>query len=116
MDIETDKLKERVRMHKVIFDRYLGKKTRGGLEKMRKELQAVNEGVVLQLAINGIGGSKYVQEKKQLGTKAALVVSAVKGSKMAEKVLNGGLRAAGVKHDQQKFMNAGPDAICGICS
>jgi len=116
VDIETNELWERVKMHGVNFDRYLGKKTGGGLEKLRQELQAENEGVVLPLAINWIGGPKDVQKKKMEGKKASSVVFAVKGSKMAEKVLKGGLRAAGVKYDVEKFMNAGPDSFCGVCS
>jgi len=116
VDIETVELWEKVKMHGVNFDRYLGKKTGGGLEKLRQELQAENEGVVLPLAINWIGGPKDVQKKKAEGKKASSVVFAVKGSKMAEKVLKGGLRAAGVKYDVEKFVNAGPDSFCGTCS
>jgi len=116
VDIETNELWERVKMHGVNFDRYLGKKTGGGLEKLRQELQAENEGVVLPLAINWIGGPKDVQKKNAEGKKASSVVFAVKGSKMAERVLKGGLRAAGVKYDVEKFVNAGPDSFCGVCS
>jgi len=116
VDIETNELWERVKMHGVNFDRYLGKKTGGGLEKLRQELQAENEGVVLPLAINWIGGPKDVPKKKAEGKKASSVVFAVKGSKMAEKVLKGGLRAAGMKYDVEKFVNAGPDSFCGVCS
>jgi len=116
VDIETNELWERVKMHGVNFDRYLGKKTGGGLEKLRQELQAENEGVVLPLTINWIGGRKDVQKKKAEGKKASSVVFAVKGSKMAEKVLKRGLRAAGVKYDVERFVNAGPDSFCGVCS
>jgi len=116
VDIETNELWERVKMHGVNFDRYLGKKTGGGLEKLRQEVQAENEGVVLPLAINWIGGPKDVQKKKGEGKKASSVVFAVEGSKMAENVLKGGLRAAGVKYDVEKFVNAGPDSFCGVCS
>jgi len=116
VDIETVELWEKVKMHGVNFDRYLGKKTGGGLEKLRHEIQAENEGVVLPLAISWIGGPKDVQKKKAEGKKASSVVFAVKGSKMAEKVLKGGLRAAGMKFDVEKFINAGPDSFCGVCS
>jgi len=115
-DIETNELWETVKMHGVNFDRYLGKKTGGGLEKLRQELQAENEGVVLPLANNWIGGPKDVQKKKAEGKTASTVVFAVKGSKMAEKVYKRGLRAAGAKYDVEKFMNAGPDFFCGVCS
>jgi len=116
VDIKTNELWERVKMHGVNFDQYLGKKMGGGLEKLRQELQAENEGVVLPLAINWIGGPNDVQKKKTEGKKASLVVFAVKGSEMAEKVLKGGLRAAGIKYDVEKFVNAGPDSFCGVCS
>jgi len=116
VDIETNELWERVKMHGVKLNRYLGKKTGGGPEKLRQELQGENEGVVLPIAINWIGGPKDVQKKMGEGNKASSVVFAVKGSKMAEKVLKGGLRAAGVKYDVEKFLNAGPDSFCGVCS
>ena len=116
VDIETSELCERVKMHGVNFDRYLGKKTGGGLEKLRSELQAENEGVVLPLAISWIGGPKDVQKKKVEGKKASSVVFAVKGSKMAERVLKGGLRAAGTKYEVERFATAGPDSFCGVCS
>jgi len=116
VDIKTNELWERVKMHGVNFDRYLGKKMGGGLEKLRQELQAENEGVVLPLAISWIGGPKDVQKKKTEGKKASSVVFAVKGSKMAEKVLKGELRAAGVKYDVERFMTAGPNSFCGVCS
>jgi len=83
---------------------------------LRQKLQAENEGVVLPLAINWIGGPKDVQKKKSEGKKASSVVFVVKGSKMAKKVLKGGLRAAGVQYDVEKFMNAGPDSFWGVCS
>jgi len=103
VDIETSELWERVKMHGVNFDRYLGKKTGGGPEKLRLELQAENEGVVWPLTISRIGGPKDVQKTKSKGKKASSVVFAVKGSKMAEKVLKGGLRVAGVKYDGEKL-------------
>jgi len=116
VDIETNELWERVKMHGVNFDRYVGKKTGGGLEKLRQEIKAENEGVVLPLAISWIGGPKDVQKKKADGKKASMVVFAVKWSKMDEKVLKGGLRAAGVRYDVERFATAGPDSFCGVCS
>jgi len=35
---------------------------------------------------------------------------------MAEKVLKGGLKAAGIMYGVEKFVNAGPDSFCGIFS
>ena len=116
VDIETSKLWQRVKMDGVNFDWYLGKKTGGGLEKLRQELQVENEGVVLPRAISWIGGPKAVQKEKGEGEKASTVMFAVKGSKMAEKVLKEGLRAAGVKYNVGKFMTAGLDSFCGVCS
>jgi len=116
VDIETSELWEKVKMHGVNLDGYLGKKTGGGLEKLRQELQAENEAVGLPLAINWIGGPKDVQKKKAEGKKTYSVVFAVMGSKMAEKVLKGGFRAAGMKYDVEQFVNGGPDSFCGTSS
>jgi hypothetical protein len=116
VDIETNEPWARVKMHGVNFNRYLGNKTGGGVEKLTQELQAENEWVVLALAITWIRGPKDVQKKKGEGKKASLVVFAVKGSEMAEKVLKGGLRAAGVKYDVERFVTAGLDSFCGVCS
>jgi hypothetical protein len=90
-------------------------KTGGALEKLGPELLAGNEGVVLPLALSWIGGPNDVQKKKGEGKIASSVVFAVKSSKMAEKVWKGGLRAAGVKYDVEKFMTAGLDSFCGMC-
>jgi len=116
VDIESHELWDRVKMHAINFDRDLVNKTGGGLEKLRQELQGENEGVVLPLAIICIGGPKDVHRKIVEGKTASTVVFAVKGSKMAQKVLKGGLRAAGAKYDAEKFINAGPDFFCGTCS
>ena len=116
VDIETNELQERMKIHGVNFNRYLGKKTGGELEKSRQELHAGNKGEVLPLAINWIGGLIDVQKKKVEGKKELSVVFAVMGSKMAKRVLKGALWAAGVKYDVEKFMNAGPDSFCGVCS
>ena len=86
------------------------------MEKLRSELQAENEGVVLPLATNWIGGPKDVQRKKAEGKKASSVVFAVKGSKMAKQLLIGGLRTAGITYDVERLVNAGPDSFCRACS
>jgi len=48
--------------------------------------------------------------------KASMVVFAVKGSKMVEKVLKGGLRVGRVEYDVEKFVAAGLNSFCGVCS
>jgi hypothetical protein len=83
---------------------------------LRQELQPENEGVVLPLAISWIGGPKDVLMKNGEGKTASSVVFALMRSKMAEKVLKGGLRVAGVKYDVENFMTAGPDSFCVVCS
>jgi hypothetical protein len=55
VDIKMNELLESVKMDSVNFNRYLGEKTGGGMEKSRQELQTENMGVVMPLAINQIG-------------------------------------------------------------
>ena len=116
VDIKTNELWERVKMHHINFNRYVGKKPGGELEELRHELQAENKGVVLPLTINWIGERKDVQKKMAAGKKASMGVFALKGSEMAKNILKGGLRAVGVKYDAERFMTAGLHFFCGVCS
>ena len=116
VDIETNEMWERVKMHRINFNRYLGKTTGGGLGKLRSESQAENKGVVIRLAINWIGGLKDVRKKIGKGKTASSVVFAVNGIQMARKVSKRGLRAEGVKDHVERFVNASPDSFCGVCS
>jgi len=64
VDIKRNKPWEREKIQQVNFDRYHGKNTRGGLGKLRTELQAENKWVVLALVINWIGEWKDMQRNK----------------------------------------------------
>ena len=71
---------------------------------------------MLPLAISWLRGAKDVQKKKSDKKKASWVEFAVKGSKMATKVLKGQLRVAGVRYQVERFMTAEPNPFCGVCS
>jgi len=56
------------------------------------------------------------RKRRGEGKQGSMVMFAVKGSTMVEKVLKGDLRAAGVKYDVKRFMTTGPDSFCIVCS
>lgn len=82
MDIETNELWAREKMHRVNCDRVFGKKMRGGLRRLPLESQAKNEVVDILLAINWVGRPKDAKKKKAEGPKPSLLVFAFKGSQM----------------------------------
>ena len=68
------------------------------------------------MAINWLGRPADVKEKRKSGEKQATsVVFSIKGKKMAQKCLEKGLRAAGVWHEVERYIRAGPDTFCESC-
>jgi hypothetical protein len=115
IDIEKNETWERVKMHRVNFDQYMAKRS-GGLEKLREEIHAENEGVIIPMAIRWMGRVADIKEKKKSGEKqASSVVFAIKGKKMAQRCLEKGLRAAGVWHEVERYVNSGPETFCESC-
>jgi hypothetical protein len=115
IDLEKNETWEKVKMHGISFDQYAVKKS-GGLEKLRQEIQAENEGVVVPMAINWLGRTADIKEKRKSGEKQATsVVFSIKGKKIAQRCLEKGLRAAGVWHEVERYIHAGPDTFCESC-
>jgi hypothetical protein len=115
IDIEKNETWERVKMHGVNFDQYMAKRS-GGLEKLSEEIHAENKGVVVPMAIRWMGRVADIKEKKTNGEKqASSVVFAIKGKKMAQRCLEIGLRAAGIWHEVERYVNSGPDTFYENC-
>jgi len=47
VDVESNEIWQEVKMHGISLERYIGRNTGGGLEKLRREVQAENEGIVI---------------------------------------------------------------------
>jgi hypothetical protein len=62
IDLGKNKTWESVKIHGISFDQYVVNKS-GGLEKLRRAIQAENRGVVILRAINWLGKPAAIQEK-----------------------------------------------------
>jgi len=69
VDIETNELWEMVKMHGINFDRYLRKKTGGGLQTLRQELQAENERWCCPSQSAGLEDRKMFKRRKGMERK-----------------------------------------------
>jgi hypothetical protein len=58
----------KVKMHGISFNQYVVKKL-GGLEKLSQEIQAENKGVVVPMAINWLGRTTDIEDKRKSGEK-----------------------------------------------
>jgi hypothetical protein len=70
IDIEKNETWERVKMHGINFDQYMAKRS-GGLKKLREEIHAENEGVIIPMAIRWMGRVADMKDKKKNGEKQA---------------------------------------------
>jgi len=72
-------------------------KTTEGLQKMREVIHAENEGVAIPAPVRWLSNPRIIREREQRGEiKASSVVFIVRGKKVAQRLVNKGVIAAGV--------------------
>jgi len=115
VDVEENESWERPKIHAVPLVRYMGKGT-DGLQKMREELEAENEGIVISTQVRWLANPRTIRERRQNGEIAASsVVFVVKGSRVAQSLVKKGIKAAGVWYRVETYTNEGPDSRCELC-
>jgi hypothetical protein len=115
VDVEENESWERLKIHAVPLIRYMGKGTEG-LQKMREEFEAENEGIVIPTQVRWLANPRTIRERRQNGEIAASsVVFVVKGSKVAQSLVKKGIKAAGVWYRVETYTNEGPDSRCELC-
>ena len=59
---------------------------------------------------------RIIRERQQRGEiQASLLVFIVRGKKVAQRLVNKGIIAAGVQYKVEPYTNAGPDSLCELC-
>jgi hypothetical protein len=83
IDVEENECWERLKIHTVSIVRYIGKGTEG-LQMMRDEMHAENEGVTVPVQVWWLASPHSIKERRQKGEISALsVVFVAKGSTVA---------------------------------
>jgi hypothetical protein len=115
VDVEENETWERLKIHAIPLVRYMGKGTEG-LQKMREEFEAENEGIAIPTQVRWLAIPRTIRERRQNGEIAASsVVFVVKGSRLAQSLIKKGIKAAGVWYRVEALTNAGPDSRCELC-
>jgi len=113
--IEENESQERLKIHALPLVRYLGKGT-VGLQKMREEFEAENEGIAIPTQVRWLANPCTIRERRQnreIAVSSRLFV--VKGSKVAEMLIKKGIKPAGVWYRVEAFTNTSPDSRCQLC-
>jgi len=93
----------------------MGKGTEG-LQKMREELEAENEGIVIPTQLRWLANPRTIRERMQNGENApSSVVFVVNGSKVAQSLVKKDIKPAGVWYRVETYTNEGPDSRCELC-
>jgi hypothetical protein len=115
VDVEENESWERLKIHAVPLVRYMGK-GREGLQKMREEFEAENEGVAIPTQVWWLGNPRAIRERRQNGEIAASSVEfVVKGSKVAKGLVKKVIKAAGVWYRVETYTKVGPESRCELC-
>jgi hypothetical protein len=115
VEVEENESWERPKFHPVPLVRYMGKSTEG-MQKMREEFEAENEGIVIPTQVRWLANPRIIKERRQNGgIVASSVVLVVTGSRVAQSRVKKGIKAAGVWYRVEPYMNEGPDCRCQLC-
>jgi hypothetical protein len=115
VDVEENEYCERPKIHAVHLVRYMGKGTEG-LQKIREEFDAENEGVAIPTQVRWLVNPHTIRERRQNGYIAASsVVVVVKGNKVAQRLVKKGIKAAGVWYQVETYTNGDPGSRCVLC-
>jgi hypothetical protein len=83
---------------------------------MRDEIQAESEGVAMPAQVRWILNPRIIREREQSGEiKASSVVFIVRGKQVAQRLVNNGVIAAGVRYKVKLYTNMGADSLCELC-
>lgn len=116
VDITANETWRRVKIHGVSLSRYLGKGTHG-LDKLRQEIEAENEGVEISMQMRWLGRVPTIKERvAREGIRGSSVTFVVHGQPMADRIIKSGIRVLGRQYQVEAFIEARPDTICGACS
>jgi hypothetical protein len=96
IDVEENESWERLKVHAVPLVRYMAKGTEG-MQTMRDEIHAENEGVVIPVQVRWLANPHSIRDRRQRGEiSASSVVFVVKGDKVARRLIKDDIKAAGV--------------------
>lgn len=116
IDFGSNEPWKRVKVHGVALERYVGKGTYG-TGKLKEELEAENEGLVIPLSIRWLGQLHNIKQRWRAGEiKASSVTFVIRGNDMAAKFIKSGVRICGRIHETVEFVELGPDTQCQACS
>jgi len=87
-----------------------------GLQTLREVIQAENKGVAIPAQVRWLLNPRIIREREHSGEiKASSVVFIVRGKKVAQRLVNKGVIAAGVRYKVELYTNAGPNSLCKLC-
>jgi len=109
IDVEECESWERLKAHVIPHVRYMGEGTECQ-QKMRDEIHAENEKMVIPVQVRWLANPHSIRERRQRGEiSASSVIFVVRGNNMARRLVNEGIKAAGMRYRVEPFMNGGPD-------
>jgi hypothetical protein len=115
IDVEGNESWGRLKIHTILLERYMGKGT-DGLQKMREEIQAENQGVTISAQVRWLSNPRTIKEREHRGEiTASSVVFMGKVKKVAQRLVSKGVTTAGVRYKVEPYTNPGPDSLCELC-
>jgi hypothetical protein len=115
MDVKENTLWDTLQIDTVRLIRYMGKGTEC-LQKMREEIAAENEGILMPTQVWWLANPRIISERRQNGESAmSLVVFVLTGSQVVQSLVKKGITAVEVWYRDETYMTVGPDSRYELC-
>jgi len=115
IDVEDNESWQKLKIHAGSLLQYMGKGTEC-LRKMREEFPSENKGTEIPTQVRWLANPRTIRERRQTGEIAASsVVFDVNGSKVAQGLIEKGIKVTGVWYRVEPYTNTGLDSRCELC-
>jgi hypothetical protein len=90
---------------------------RAGMIRIRQDLEEQNTDLKLTMELRWLLSPRAIEESiKTVGRKASTITIIVKWNERADEMVARGIQMGGKRLRVERYINSGPDTICGNCA
>jgi hypothetical protein len=120
--VEKNETWNKLKINQVSLERFFPEHTNRQdpkvyLERLRQEIEATNPDIKSALPLVWLTGPARLRQKMlDEGIRNSTVVINVRDNSIADRMINTGVMIGGRRHTVTRYIRAGPDTLCNICS
>ncbi|KAI5778057.1 hypothetical protein EDC01DRAFT_758423 [Geopyxis carbonaria] len=118
--IQPDETWNRLKIHDVSVTQgiyFRPQNIRQGILRIKQDLEEQNSNLELKMDPRWLLSPRAIQEAmERMGRRASTIVICIKSNEKADELVARGVRLGGSRLRVERYINAGPDTLCELCS